>query len=292
MTLYVSSGAFRTRTISEVIDDALRLGVTHVELSSGLAHAPALEQEIRRGMGRGLTFLVHNYFPAPADPKVLNLTAADPGDLAWSIGHCKRAIDLSVVVGGGFYSLHSGYAAALKAHQLGKPDEQAEAFKHAAIDRDAAYGLMIASVREVADYAAAKGKSLLLENNVISPVYLAKAPANPLLMTDAAEIVRFMKEVDRPNVGFLIDTGHTKVSGTALGFDPHAFMDAVAPYVRALHLSDNDGREDQNLPFGETAWFYPRLKDFRHVPWVLEAYKLDDDTLKQQVAMLAARKTA
>lgn len=292
MTLYVSSGAFRPRTITEVVDDAVRLGVTHVELSSGLAHAPALEQDIRRGMQLGLTFLIHNYFPAPADPKVLNLTASDPGDLAWSIAHCKRAIDLSVMVGGGFYSLHSGYVAALKAHQLGRPDEQAEAFKHAAIDRGGAYALMIRSVREVADYAAAKGKSLLLENNVISPVYLSKAPANPLLMTDAGEIVRFMTDVDRSNVGFLIDTGHTKVSGTALGYDPHAFMDAVAPYVRALHLSDNDGREDQNLPFDEKAWFYPRLKAFRHVPWVLEAYRLDDDTMNQQVAMLATCKAS
>lgn len=290
MTVYVSSGAFRSRAIGEVIDDAVRLGVTRVELSSGLAHAPALEHDIRRGMDLGLTFLVHNYFPAPADPKVLNLTAGDPDDLAWSIAHCKRAIDLSVMVGGAFYSLHSGYAAALKAHQLGKPGEQAEAFKNAAIDRDAAYGLMIASVREVADYALAKGKSLLLENNVISPVYLSKAPANPLLMTDAAEIVRFMTDVDRPNVGFLIDTGHTKVSGTALGFDPHAFMDAVAPHVRALHLSDNDGREDQNLPFDEAAWFFPRLTDFRHVPWVLEAYKLDDQVMARQVAMLEACK--
>jgi sugar phosphate isomerase/epimerase len=151
---------------------------------------------------------------------------------------------------------------------------------------------MIASVRDVADYAAAKGKSLLLENNVISPVYLAKAPANPLLMTSADEIVRFMSEVDRPNVGFFIDMGHAKVSATALGFDPHDFLDEVAPYVRALHLSDNDGREDQNLPFGENAWFYPRLKDFRHLPWVLEAYKLEDNVMKQQVAMLAACKNA
>ena len=290
MTLYVSSGAFRSRTIGDVIDDALRLGVTHVELSSGLAHAPDIEQEITRGMAAGLTFLVHNYFPAPLDPKVLNLTASDPADLRWSLDHCRRALDLSVLVGGGFYSLHSGYVAALKAHQLGKPDEQAEAFKHTAIDRDGAFDLMIASVREVADYAATKGKSLLLENNVISPVYLAKAPANQLLMTSADEIVRFMKAVDRPNVGFLIDMGHAKVSATALGFDANDFLDEVAPYVRALHLSDNDGREDQNLPFSDSAWFYPRLKDFRHMPWVLEAYTLADDVMKQQVAMLGAAK--
>ena len=68
MTVYASSGAFRSLAIDDVIDDALRLGVTHVELSSGLAHAPALETAIARGMTAGLNFLVHNYFPAPAEP--------------------------------------------------------------------------------------------------------------------------------------------------------------------------------------------------------------------------------
>jgi sugar phosphate isomerase/epimerase len=149
---------------------------------------------------------------------------------------------------------------------------------------------MIESVRDVADYAATKNQALVLENNVISPIYLAKAPANPLLMTSADEIVRFMKEVGRKNVGFLIDMGHARVSGTALGFDANDFLDEVAPYIRALHLSDNDGREDQNLPFDENAWFAPRLKEFRHVPWVLEAYKLDDDVLTSQLAMLKRMK--
>ena len=286
MTVYASSGAFRSRAIDDVIDDALRLGATHVELSSGLEHAPKLDAAIDRGMNAGLHFLIHNYFPAPAEPKVLNLTASDPADLAWSRAHCKRALDHSARVGGGFYSQHSGYAAALKAHQLGKSDVQAEAFKHAAIDREAAYELMIASVREVADYAATKGQALVLENNVISPIYLAKAPANPLLMTSADEIVRFMGDVDRTNVGFLIDMGHARVSGTALGFDAHDFLDAVAPYVRALHLSDNDGQEDQNLPFDENAWFVPRLKEFSGIPWVLEAYKLEDEAMISKLAML------
>jgi sugar phosphate isomerase/epimerase len=286
MTIYASSGAFRSRNIDDVITDALRLGVTHVELSSGLAHAPALESSLRKGMDGGLHFLVHNYFPAPPEPKVLNLTASDPDDLRWSRDHCRRALDLSLLVGGAFYSLHSGYVAALKAHQLGRPDVQAEAFKHAALDREAAYRLMIESVREVADYADAQGQSLLLENNVISPVYLAKAPANPLLMTSADEIVRFMKDVDRANVGFLIDMGHARVSGTALHFDAHDFLDEVAPYVRALHLSDNDGLEDQNLPFDDKAWFVPHLARFRAIPWVLEAYQLSDDVLTSQLAML------
>ena len=286
MTVYMSSGAFRVRTVRGVMAEAKRLGITHVELSSGLAHEPDLNSAVAEGMTAGLTFLVHNYFPAPADPKVLNLTASAPEDLAWSIEHCRRAIDLSVTIGGDFYSLHSGYAAAIKASMLGRPADQAAAFKDTSIDREKAYQLMIESVRAVADYAAPKGKSLYLENNVISPVYLEKVPVNPLLMTSADEIVRFMTDVDRPNVGFLIDFGHTKVSGTALGFAPLRFMEQVAPYVRALHISDNDGREDQNLPFAKDAWFYPLLKDFRRLPMVIEAYELDDATVRSQLDLL------
>jgi len=286
MTIYMSSGAFRSRTLPRVVADARRLGITHVELSSGLAHEPELDKAIADGMAAGLTFLVHNYFPAPAEPKVLNLTAGDPEGLAWSLDHCRRALDLSVTVGGAFYSLHSGYAAALKAAMLGRPDVQAAAFKDTSIDREQAYQLMIRSVREIADYAAARGRGLLLENNVISPVYLEKVPVNPLLMTHHDEIVRFMSEIDRPNVGFLIDTGHAKVSATALGFDAHEFISAVKPYIRALHLSDNDGREDQNLPFTDKAWFYPLLRDFAGLPMVIEAYTLDDETMLSQRALL------
>ncbi len=286
MTIYMSSGAFRTRSLRGVIDESLRLGVTHVELSSGLEHEPALDDVVRAGMKAGLTFLVHNYFPAPAEPRVLNLTSSDDEGLRWSLEHCRRALDLSVMVGGAFYSLHSGYAVALKAHQLGKPAEQAEAFKNSHTDRKGATELMLRSVRVVADYAAQRGKALVLENNVISPVYLARSPANPLLMTDADEIVRFMADVDRPNVGFLIDMGHAKVSATALGFDPNAFLTRVAPHVRALHLSDNDGQEDQNLPFGREAWFFPRLKEFRGIPWVIEAYELSDDAMRRQLDVL------
>jgi sugar phosphate isomerase/epimerase len=286
MTIYMSSGAFRARTLPQVVKDAVRLGITHVELSSGLAHEPRVEDAITKGMEAGLTFLVHNYFPAPEEPQVLNLTAGDPEGLAWSLNHCRRALDLSVKVDGAFYSLHSGFAAPLKASMLGKPDVQAAAMRNTPIDREASYHLMIRTVREIADYAAARGRSLLLENNVISPVYLENNPVNPLLMTHHDEIVRFMNEVDRANVGFLIDTGHAKVSATALGFDANDFIAAVKPYIRAFHLSENDGREDQNLPFTDQAWFYPLLKDFTHLPMVIEAYKLDDTTMLAQRDLL------
>ncbi len=279
MTVFVSSGAFRVRTVAGVIDEAQRLGIRKIELSSGLAHDPDLDANIARGREAGLTFLVHNYFPAPEEPQVLNLCAPHDEDLKWSIDHCKHALDIAVAVDCPFYSLHAGYAVPLTADMLGKPLAQAQAMRNQPVDREAAYQRMLGAVQDVADYAGEFGKRLLIENNVISPVYLREVPENPLLMTHSEEIERFMNEINRSNVGFLIDVGHARVSATALDFDPVEFMACVKPYTEALHLSDNDAQEDQNLPFDDSAWFFPLLGQYGDTPIVIEAYAMSDSEI-------------
>lgn len=286
MSIFVSSGGFRVRTVAGVIDEALRLGVQQIELSSDLEHDPDLETNVARGRDAGLTFLIHNYFPAPAEPKVLNLAASNDEDLQWSIDHCRHALDLAVQVECPFYSLHAGYAVPLTAELLGRPRAQAEAMRGVPVDREAAYQRMLNAVQDIADYAKTHEKRLLIENNVISPFYLKEVAQNPLLMTEAREIDRFMNEVDRSNVGFLIDVGHARVSATALNFDPLEFMERVEPYTEALHLSDNDGLEDQNLPFDETAWFWSALDSYADGPMVIEAYAMDDEDFVHVLKLL------
>ena len=154
------------------------------------------------------------------------------------------------------------------------------------VDREAAYQRMLNAVQDIADYAKTHEKRLLIENNVISPFYLKEVAQNPLLMTEAREIDRFMNEVDRSNVGFLIDVGHARVSATALNFDPLEFMERVEPYTEALHLSDNDGLEDQNLPFDETAWFWSALDSYADGPMVIEAYAMDDEDFVHALKLL------
>ncbi|MEQ8508619.1 MAG: TIM barrel protein [Rhodospirillaceae bacterium] len=281
----MSSGAFRTNTISDIIQDALRLNVSHVELSSSLQHDPNYVTSIQLGLDSGLHFLIHNYFPAPAKPAVLNLSATTQENLDWSISHCKTAIDLTVLVDCPFYSLHAGYAAPLTASLLGKPKEQAAAMKEISIDRERAYGTMLNSVQDIADYAKQHGKLLLIENNVISPMYLNELPENPLLMTDADEIEQFMSDINRSNVSFLIDVGHARVSATALGFSPYEFMERTKPFTSALHLSDNDGKEDQNLAYSANSWFWELLEHYQDIPHVIEAYALSDEEMKRSLSL-------
>ena len=51
---------------------------------------------------------------------------------------------------------------------------------------------MIYNVRELADYASTFNQLILVENNVISPVYLARMPANPLLLTSPSDVRQFL----------------------------------------------------------------------------------------------------
>jgi sugar phosphate isomerase/epimerase len=283
MAYWFSSGAFSAHNVLEVLAEADRMGIRGVELSSGLAYSQDMLDHVREAHTTGRQrFLVHNYFPPPREAFVLNIAARDADTLTKSREMARTAIRLAFELGAPFYSVHAGFAALLKPEMLGKPEQQAAAFTIKDIDRAGAYEVMVRTVRDLADFAAPLGLGLLIENNVISPLYLEKMPVNPLLLTDAPEVVRFFVDVKRSNVGLLLDVAHVKVSATALGFRPEAFVDQVGEYVRCLHLSDNDGRVDSNQPFADEAWFMHRLKDFARCEMVVEAYRLSPELMLYQ----------
>jgi sugar phosphate isomerase/epimerase len=287
MALWFSSGAFQARDIDGILIEAAEIGIHGIELSSGMAYTDNLLDSVRIAhMAGKQRFLVHNYFPPPKQPFVLNVAAMDEDSLTKSKAMGRAALELARELGAPFYSLHAGFAAKLKPELLGKPESQANTLTAKDINRELAYEIMVQTVRELADFAALMGLELLIENNVISPLYLEKMPINPLLLTEGAEIVRFFGDVKRPNVGLLLDVAHAKVSATALGFSPEAFVEQVGSHVRCLHLSDNDGREDSNQPFAASAWFMSRLKDFAHCEIVVEAYRLPAQTMLSQRELL------
>ena len=55
-----------------------------------------------------------------------------------------------------------------------------------------------------------------------------------------------------PNFGICLDYAHARV----FGGDPAPWVAALAPYVRHMHINDNNGREDNHLAIGEgsTDW--------------------------------------
>ena len=262
--IYVSTGAYRGLSLSEMAD-ACEMMEVGLELSSGVGWHAGLDEEIEMVFTRRLPLLVHNYFPPPEKPFVLNLAARDPGTLGRSIEMAFKAIDLSAMRGAAFYSVHSGFAMELRAEDLGKPEAQA---RMARAPYGEAYGIFSETVREVASYGQERGVRLLIENNVMTREQAEGE--RPLLMTEPGEIAKFLREMDDLNVGLLLDVGHAKVTAGALWIEPERYFEELAGWIGGVHLSDNDGARDTKGGFGKDAWFAKYF--LGDMPLIIEVY--------------------
>lgn len=250
--IYVSTGGFRTKTASAVATELLDGGVEAVELSGGL-HSATLLSDLQ-ALRDQIRFQVHNYFPPPPDPFVLNLGSLDSDIGQRSIDHVKQALSWCSALGADRYSFHAGFLLDPKVNELGQRIPGRELY-----ERDACIDVFIRRVSELSIDAEQAGVRLMIENNVLSANNAKEFSRNPLLMCDPDECQEIMARV--PNsVGLLVDVAHLKVSANSLGFEPSQMFAKCHEKIVAYHLSDNDGREDSNQPFDSDAWFWPYLK--------------------------------
>jgi sugar phosphate isomerase/epimerase len=224
----------------------------------------------------GLQFALHNYFPVPRDPFVINLASANQAIRCRSLEHCRMALRLSAELGSPSYSVHAGFVTDPAPSNLGgvfpppggrTRDEAASAFYDA-----------VAALCETAEQV---GVDLLIENNVVSP---ANAPDGRNLLflgVTPEDFAALEAAVPSPRRGVLLDVGHLNVSATALGFDARQALDAIRPSVRALHLSDNDGTMDRHRAFTSTAWFVSALATFTDAWFSIETRPLEPRVLAE-----------
>lgn len=280
-SIYASSGAFLSRELAPLLDEAAAAGVRQIELSSGVAWGPDNLDVVRRNRHR-FRFLVHNYFPPPEQPFVLNLASSDPEIWARSLEHCRGAMDLAHELESDLFTVHAGFAIEPKVAELGRP------INGEAGDIEVAYGIFRDSVGELVAYGEGRGVRLAIENNVVAPFNLRQGRNAFLLMATAGEIDRLARDIPSPRLGFLIDSGHLNVSARTLGFDREDFLRSVGPRVFGWHLSDNDGTADSNRPFGRDAWFLPWVAKIPGEMVVIEAYRLAPHQLEGCIAAVAA----
>jgi sugar phosphate isomerase/epimerase len=285
MTCYFSTGCFQTKNLDEIISLSLEHGFD-LELSSAVS-CSSTTLDYLYGTRAKMRFLVHNYFPPPANPFVLNLASASPDIHRESVNHCINAIDLCSKLGAPFYSVHAGYALNLNPEELGNPQRQSHLAKESRIPRNKAYETFVTTLRGLASYATEKNVGLLVENNVLASENLADDGSYPMLLADVTEIMRFFSDVNSSSVGLLLDTGHAKVSAVTLGTTPDSYLDELSPFIRCLHLSDNDGIQDSNCHFTQKSWFAPFLKRVGEVPKVIEVYRLSMNEMLAQRQVLA-----
>ncbi len=249
--IFISTGGRYQNTAHETVLDFQKHGLLNIELSGG-RYSKSYFSDLKALSAQSI-FQVHNYFPPPASPFVFNLASSDADISILSIEHVRAAMRLATALHRPVYSFHAGFRINPKVNELGRKLSQG-----ILLDRAAALEVFLDRVNLLAEEAQREGVTLLIENNVINSINLASFGEDPLLLTQPDEIVSFMSKVPG-NVGLLLDVAHLKVSGQALDFDIVSAHKQLQPWIKAYHLSDNDGSLDSNDPITETSWFWDDL---------------------------------
>jgi sugar phosphate isomerase/epimerase len=277
MAVYVSTGGEYRKTAKETALNYLNSGIMDIELSGGL-HSPNSESDIV-DLAKQARLLVHNYFPVPEVPFVLNLASDDEKISENSINLVKRALTLSSQIGASVYAVHAGFCIDPKVSELGKSISKGR-IQH----RSEALNIFTKNISSLSDFAQSVGVKLLIENNVLSPRNHETFGQNPLLMADPTEIKMVLSQIPS-SVGFLLDVAHLKVSCRALGLDVIRAHEEIKECITAYHLSDNNGMEDSNDELHIDSWFWPVMrKDVAH--YTIEVYRRSVEELLKQKSMV------
>ena len=274
--IYISTGGFKSNTCSQSINSLIANDIFSIELSGGQFEINQKNYLYSIKMDKKLILQVHNYFPPPKDPFVLNLGSLDETIATKSIKHALNSINLAALLGGKYYSFHAGFLLDPKLNELG-----GQIRKKSIYNRKRSIDLFVKRVKKLALYASKKNITLLIENNVLSLKNFNEFGQNILLMVDHKESAEIMKKINLENVKMLIDVAHLKVSSNSLNFNPKVFLDHLDEWIAAYHLSENDGTSDDNEKFREDSWFWPFLKkDLDY--YSIEVYNTTINELKDQ----------
>lgn len=277
--VYVSTGAFKTKNIVEILDIAYKNNIRSIELSAGLNYNPDTIAIVKQA-GRDFNFLVHNYFPTPVESFCLNLASVNQATITRSINMCKDAIDLVSYLGAEFYSVHCGFTFESNGKELGS-DKQL-ALKRIPIE--AAEIQFIKNVQLICDYADEKNIKIALENNVLAQY--ASLEKDIYLGVSHINLSKIIKDVNRKNLFVLLDLAHAHVSNTFLQFDMNNMIKELEQKIIAVHISDNDGFYDQNKKILKNSVMLKFLSMLKDRKVVLEVYNLEPQEIHEQIKLL------
>ena len=220
------------------------------------------------------SFQIHNYFPPPKIPFVINLASLDNEIADLSIKHVNNALSCCSKLGAKYYSFHAGFLCDIKVNELNKKVKKRKLY-----DRKKSTDLFLKRVLTIAKNASDKGISIMIENNVFSETNKNEFKTNPLLMAETDECIEIIKQTPK-NVKLLLDVAHLKVSANSLAFDPIEMMNKCKDYIGGYHLSDNNGLSDTNQPFLKDAWFMKYLRNDLDY-YSIEVYKQPINEIKK-----------
>lgn len=250
--IYVSSSCSKQKNINAAVLELADKGFRNIELSGGTEYYEGYEVDLSDIKERySLNYLLHNYFPPHSEDFVLNLASLDDEVFEKSLQHVREAIDLSMKWGAGKYALHAGYFINIQLQQIGKAISKSRLGDTKEAYERFCYGYNLIK-------SEARGIEIYIENNVYSQTNFNNfGQDNPLMLTSLDEYRKLHENID---FKLLLDVAHLYVSSKSLGFDFDLALDHMIERTDYIHLSDNDGKNDQNEEFGDNSIILNKLK--------------------------------
>ena len=274
--IYISTSCTKNNKISQSIEFLAKQGFKNIELSGGSNYYDNILYDLKELKSRyKLNYLVHNYFPPPKNHFVLNMASLNDVIFNKTMDHYKSAINLAKDVGATKFGLHAGFFIDPGIDQLGNPISfQKVANKEKAIKRFCD-GFSI--LKEKADSI-----DLYIENNVISSANFKTYNENILMLTNSEEYNQLSQKLE---FNLLIDVAHLKVSCNTLGLDFAEELSFLWDKSDYIHLSDNDGYSDSNLPILSKSEIFDFLKIHfdNNKTYTLEIYEHISEIKKTQI---------
>lgn len=272
MTVYISTGGYSNLSADKAAKKLIESGINSIELSGGSYSEDVIDKLCN--LKEKANFQIHNYFPPPKIPFVLNLASQDKEISDLSLKQIENSLECCVKLNSNFYSFHAGFLCDLKVNELGKKINKRKLY-----DRKESIDLFLERVLLIAENAKKKGINIMIENNVFSENNKIEFGKNPLLMCDPEESLEIIKQLPK-NVKLLLDVAHLKVSAKSMGFDPIEMIKKCDNFIGGYHLSDNNSLSDTNEPFNENSWFWKHVKKDSEY-YSIEVYNQTNNQIKE-----------
>ena len=286
--LYISTNCFKDRSPAGILTTVQESRWTHVEFSAIRASPEEAISLCRQLRSQNVQTLLHNYFPPPEEPFLLNLASLDSHLLGQSLRHCEEAILLSAELGAPFFAAHAGFLTDPPPFLLGDPDGLRRFCRERRTSgsEKEANDIFRESVKRLTEFAVRHGVRFLIENHVVEEGLDPDTARSLLLCLEAAEFCELAKEIGEQSFGILLDAGHLRCTYRALGFSMEQFCTAVSPWIQSFHLSENDGLRDRHQPFDADAWFLGIVRSRPGLPATLEFNHCSADKILKSMQLL------
>lgn len=273
----ISTGGYKNLSGLQAIKYLKKNNILSIELSGGRYSKNQIQQIA--SFKKKLNLRVHNYFPPPKFPFVINLASDNKKILNKSISHIKKSILLVKKLGGNTYSFHAGFRLDPNFKSLGKKFEKIKM-----ISKKKAFNNFVKQTKKISKFAKKNKVNILIENNVVTKKNLNRFKSNPFLLTNYIDVQNFFKLMPK-NVRLLIDVAHLKVSAKTEKLNSIKSLRIMNKYAEGYHFSENNGYTDSNSSFNKNAWFLPYVKKNLDY-YSIEIYNESPSKLKSQINIL------